>query len=222
MNLLQHNELLENIFYLSGIVLALAALFGLRQISLLKSDIRIRNTRMAREMSAAIIKYYMEEHCAPSNGVELLIQKKQVPAISWTGKTEDLDFLSPATFDKRIALSRLSSYVEIFQNGETKVCITDLLNGLEYVGACCNSGLPDEKLVFNSIGRSFCRTVEQFYDLIVVMRQNEGIRYYENAGVCYRRWKKWINAEILSDKKTKIDEELQRAVADRMKIIGVD
>jgi hypothetical protein len=40
---------IELAYFASGIVLAVVALFGLKQISLLKSDIRLRSERAAKE-----------------------------------------------------------------------------------------------------------------------------------------------------------------------------
>ena len=54
--------LLEALFHLSGVLLAVAAVLGLQQIRLLKKDIRIRNERGAKEKAIEFSSRYLNNY----------------------------------------------------------------------------------------------------------------------------------------------------------------
>lgn len=70
---------LEILYYISVLVLAIVGVIGLRQIFLVKYDIRTRNLRAANKEAIALIDRYLEKYVAINKKHSLQMEKDNVP-----------------------------------------------------------------------------------------------------------------------------------------------
>jgi hypothetical protein len=184
---------LEILYFISGIVVAIAALLGLKQVLLLKTDITTRNKRLSVEKSI--------EHLDRFAKTVSPLAQKYLQNIRGNG----LSFYNGPIIDfKKIGLKQKSD----FELCKKKLDLDplDLLNELEVTAAAMVSGLADEKLAFNPLGRSYCDLVEKIYDVICLCRDEE--EYYSNIVALYQLWKPRIDKIDLEKQKQKIDKDL--------------
>lgn len=97
-----------------------------------------------------------------------------------------------------------------------------MLNELEIIAAGVNSRLANEELAFYSFGKSFCRTVENSYDVVSFVRSRGTVKHYNNIVALYRRWHGRIKQIELERKKDEIDEQLRKTVDQKFESIGTD
>lgn len=70
--------------------------------------------------------------------------------------------------------------------------ITDLLNELEWFSMCCNYGIADEKLLYQSLHQTFISNVWMLYFFISVNNANNADKYYTNIIKLFRKWNKRV------------------------------
>ena len=75
-------SVLELLFFLSGCVLAVAGLFALQQVNLLKADMTIRNERAAKENAILYITRYLSEYVKVDDASYEKYKSKKLSAYS--------------------------------------------------------------------------------------------------------------------------------------------
>ena len=165
---------LEFIPHVSGAVIALAAILGLKQLRLMKADTELRSERAAKEKAIEAANQYLDEYVALDGAFDDACREAGVD--SYSGPIGDFTIQSiPSAWlpelEKRLEISFLSG-----------------LNKLEGIAAAFVSGVADERTGFEIIGRSFCGAVEYNYDLIAVARYHDATPYRNNIVELYRLW----------------------------------
>lgn len=166
---LQIKPYLEILYYICVLVLAIVGVIGLRQIFLVKYDIRTRNLRAANKEAIALIDRYLEKYVAINKKHTLQMEKDNVP--NFKGQVGDFCY-------KEVDLERVGPRL---RKGKY---ILEMLNELEIIAAGVNSKLANEELAFYSFGKSFCGTVENNYDLVSFLRGGGTIKHYNNRELC--------------------------------------
>jgi hypothetical protein len=199
----------EVIYCLAVIVLAVVGIIGLRQLFLIKYDIKVRYQREANHEAMELIKHYSDTSIPLSN--KLYEQRKKGHIPDYKGKVGDFSHFPPESTKAAVA--------RIPKNPER---LLDLLNDLEFLAAAVNSGLANEEMVFYAFGQSFCSTVRHNYDIICVLRYTEMVKSYSNIVDLYNRWDKRLKRIWLESKKVDIDEALKKTIDQRIRAIGTD
>lgn len=171
---------LEISYYASGIAVAIAVVYGLRQISLLKKDIRLRNERAAKEKAIEYGRRYLRDY-VDLEGI-FFSACREAKLRGYDGPIGD--FTSGSILgDARIAETSTKRYT-------TKPSLLPALNELEALSAAFISGVADEEAGFKIFGRSFCSTVENNYDIIALSRtaDESALEYWYNIVRLYRLW----------------------------------
>jgi hypothetical protein len=184
----------ELLYFLSGVVLATVALFGIQQIKLLKRDIRLRNERASKEKTLEFAQTY-ESHIELANKFYEECSSKKL--LSYDGPVGDFTVKSiPKNFFP-------------FTRKRFDGCWLDAMNRLEIVAAAFISGVADEELGFNIIGPSFCASVVSHYDLISSMRDHDDpTEAFQPIVDLYRLWApRLTKAQLLRAR-----EELQKRI----------
>lgn len=204
----QAKPYLEVLYYLSMLSLAIIGAIGLRQIFLLKCDIRTRNLRAANKEAIALIDRYLGKYVAIYDKHYLQLTKDHVP--KFDGEVDDFSLTQKSDLER--TRNR-------FAQGKHW---PDVLNELEIIAAGINSRLANEELAFSSFGKSFCSTVESSYDIISFVRSKGTVKYCNNIVDLYRRWHARIKQMELERKKDQIDEQLRKTVDQKFESIGTD
>ena len=158
--------------FLATIILAIVGLAGLYQLRLMKIDIRTRQDRKAKEKAIEAANTYLNEYCA------FPMQKREIE--EYIGEIGDFSYNSIEKND--------DVFIKSVKRLEDGVWL-EKLNKLESIAAIYASGVGDEKLGFQIIGRTYCSSVESHYDIISLLRAKNTCDYFENIVVLYQTWK---------------------------------
>lgn len=199
----------EVLYCLAAVVLATVGIIGLRQLFLIKYDIKARYQREANHEAIELLKRYSDTFIPIYNKWYEQRENEQIP--DYKGEVGDFsDF--PKEYIEA-ALARVP---------ENSDYLLAALNELELIAAGVNSGLANEDMAFYTFGTSFCRTVRRNYDIICVLRYGETTKEYGPIVDLFNRWDKRIKRIELESKKADIDEALKKTIDQRIHAIGTN
>lgn len=167
---------LEVLYFLSGILLLAGIGLTYRQLLLIKRDIRTRNERAAAEKSIEACDRYFSSYVPLS--AAYLHDKQQGNLNGYKGPFGDF---SPDSLPESIRKEcskrfSLSSWLPA-------------MNQLESISAYFICGVADECTGFRVIGRTFCGSIENNYDVISLCRREKAHAYWSNAVELYNLWR---------------------------------
>jgi hypothetical protein len=186
---------LELGYFIAGIVLAAAGLYGLQQIRLMKRDMAMRSQRAAREKAIEYVSRYFAEFVPLCNRFsrEYMDQKLEL----YDGPVGDFTIASiPAKYRERaFKRFRLASWLPA-------------LNELHTIAAAFAYGVAEEQLGFQAIGRTFCASVASMYDILCQARTDSACRYYEGIVDLFRLWGPRLSKSELAALREQVDRRL--------------
>ena len=200
---------LEIIYCLAAVILAAVSIMGLRQLFLVKYDIKARYRRDANHQAMELIDRYFNKYVPISNKHFNQEKKEHIP--EYKGEIGDFSHFPKEYIEP--ALARIPKNIEY---------LLATLNELEVISAGVNSGLANEEVAFYAFGKSFHNSVRSNYDIIYVLRYGETVKHYNNIVDLYNRWDKRIKRIELESKKADIDEALKKTIDERISAIGTD
>ena len=201
--------LLEALFHLSGVLLAVAAVLGLQQIRLLKKDIRIRNERGAKEKAIEFSSRYLNNYVELDGKWTLIKDSKKIPR--YAGPTGDFTRGSVPPQFREDAIKR-------FQSQEW----LPAMNELAAIASAFVHGVADEGVGCEIIGRTFCRAVESDYDIIAFARLEPVHGYYESIVRLYKIGRPRLNSAELHHVQNMVDRALAKTPVTKITPIGVE
>lgn len=190
---------IEIAYFASGIILGLAGIIGLRQLSLMKFDISTRCRRETMDNSIKIVDRYLDKFVPEYDAFTKQREKEGIPTYGGT-----IDNLPP--INRKELLQR-----------SAKVEFTTIFNELEIISASVMSGLADDDFVYKSIGRSFCGTIAKNHD---ILSQCTSGGYYPNTNELFKIWRKRLIKAKLEGKRNECDSILNNINDERIPIIG--
>jgi len=170
---------LEAAYFFSGIVVAIAVAFGLKQIGLLKKDIRVRNERAAKEKAIEYASRYLCDYVRLQG---VFFDAREGEKLGpYSGPIGDFT---------RDSIPRSVQGLETVMKRYGIHSWLPAMNELEAISAAFTSGVADEATGFKIIGRSFCGTVQDHYDLIAWSRHkaHNPQGYWNNIVQLYKMW----------------------------------
>jgi hypothetical protein len=185
----------ELLYFLSGVGLLIVAFYGLKQLHLLKEDIRTRNTRAAREKALEAAMLYAHDFVPNFN--EYYLKLTEANLASYQGSIGDFsqDSLTLAEKVQMVARAKLLPGPGLAA-----------LNTLDLIASMFVHGLADDKVGFRTIGRSFCGTVANNYDLLTLFRNPA----YDDTERLYQIWRPRITLEELEASRAKLDQKIAK------------
>jgi hypothetical protein len=216
-------EIIEYMYYLGGAAIAIIGFLGLKQlkigleqIKLSKMDIEIRSKREAALIAINQTEIYCNEIIPAHDDLFLTWDKYGIPIYSTDKATFDPDDNSYIGFIKQLRKARSSLgeelVVEILKS-ELYLC-----NKLEAIATYFVTGIADEEIAFISIGRTYCKHVEEFSFTISKLSSESG--YYKNVRRLYEIWHTRLNQQKLEEESKRISEELKAIKPEYIKPIG--
>ena len=159
------NTILTSLYYISGIILAVTAIYGLTQIRLFKKDLTFRIERTAKEKAIEASRIYLTEFVELSNNdYKIRLSKNDASLKTYKGPIGDF---TNASIPKEL-LDTANKRISVIS------CLP-VINCLESISAFFTTGVADEKIGFKIIGRSFCANVELEYDIISLHRSSKAL-----------------------------------------------
>jgi hypothetical protein len=203
---------LELLYFASGIVIAVAVVYGLKQIHLLKKDIRLRNERAAKEKAIEYCSRYLNSYVRLVDAFFVDCLKRQLKSYSgpignFTSESILRDAGQRDIADKRYAVFSWAA----------------AMNELEAISAAFTSGVADEATGFKIIGRTFCVSVQSNYDLIALSRNKskDAQGYWSNIVQLYKMWFPRLKEVELRQAKEQLDATLAAVAAQGTRIAPI-
>lgn len=194
---------IEFLYYVAGIVVALAATIGLTQIALLKKDIRLRNERASKEQAIVYAMRFLTQFAPHNETYRQALSKAKIEP--YHGPIGDFSSASIPKEHQSAVAERLK--IESWMLA---------VNELEAVASAYMSGVAHENQGFDIIGRMFCVAVKGNYDIIAACRADPAIRQYQNIVSLYGVWHARLTKAELKVQVTVVDEtskELRKQIA---------
>ena len=205
----------ELMYFFSGVVLAILAIFGVRQVKLLKKDIRLRNERASKEKALEFVQHY-ETYVEFDAKFSDECSSKRLP--TYRGPIGDFTLTSIPKEFLPIAKKRFDG------------CWLDGMNRLELVAGAFVSGVADEALGFKMIGPSFCGTVASHYDLISLTRDADSANplfgsanpLFQTIVDLYNLWAPRLSKAQLLRARDELEKQINATTDKKISPIGVD
>jgi hypothetical protein len=203
--LLKLRPILELLYFASGIVLTIVAIYGLRQIALTKS-IANKNARRESIKFAADRCQYYSEVCVPLTSALLTAYKKQ-----------NLTFFNDQKF--RVEGGRVVDHN--FNGAKIKACADGIPVIAQELSACLNSletfavpfvaGVADDELGFQVTGFSFCDTLEGLMIILFILLKGRNSHSFESCLKLYEVWHTRLEAEKMKPLIESMNEKIKAA-----------
>jgi hypothetical protein len=194
----------EFFYFIGGIVLALASAFAFQQVRLLKQDMRTRSQRATSEKAIEYASRYLTVY-VPLQGKYRALFGEDHTLIESTHLAHTLRALwsllrpdprnlgAPTPFyrgqvgDFTVQSLTRKELLAVANRPHRPELIASL-NELNAIAAAFMTGVADERVGFETIGRSYCDSVRSAYDFLCVARQERSHPYYQYIVELYRLW----------------------------------
>jgi hypothetical protein len=206
-------SILELLYFASGIAIAIAAFWGLKQLTISKKIANTSATREAIKLAAEQCRYFGEN--AVPLWSKLLSEYKRL----------NLTFLStPPQF-------QLQNGEVTNHNFDTRVLDAEVpkigdplvayLNCLEAFAIPFAAGVADEALGFQETARAFCQGAQLLMPGIFYLRRTNAARYESTVKV-FVLWNTRLAAQVLAPVMKTMEEVIKAAETGKIKTLGVD
>lgn len=192
------------------VMIAVAAMAALKQISLAKESFRLNSERESIKLSVELIKEFRENILRLSVSCDQLL--KQFNIRKYEGG-EKLSHFSMSEVARNTEYSKHFMSVldtKIFDDISFNKDSHDLSNSVEYFATPFIEKIADEKVAFKVVGLAYCSIVEKYYFILIPHRKesDKQLTYYKNTIELYHLWSKRISKTNLIE----MNRELQASI----------
>lgn len=205
-------SLLENLYYLSGILILISIVIGLFQLSIAKKTLNINSQREAASLAVKQIDIYMTQIIPLQNQLYHIEQEKKIGKI----KIDIGEFNSQYVMKKmgkEEFLKAVSKRMDIL--GE----IVAVLNIMEAFSVYFIKEVADEEIAFSSVGTTFIHSVENLYFDIAVLNIDKADSF-QNLIKLYDIWSKKKQLNNLQKAKIILADQMAKIKPTKIKPIG--
>lgn len=208
-------SILEVGYFLAGILIAVFAGLGLKQISLTKKIAATNAKRESLKFAAERCQYYANT-CVPAiskvhqehDRLRLTFLRTSLP---FSIETQTINKVKR----KQVKFQAFDRNAYVAQYDKMKVEIVVCCNEMEAFAIPFAAKVADDELGYQETAGSFCQMVEHMIGMIAILR-TIGARY-ESTLTVYERWKNRLVAESLEGPVRQM-QEIQRVAAQRGKV----
>lgn len=200
---------LEVVYFLAGIVIAVAAVIALKQLQIAKLSLKTQSMRDALKLTVQECSNYFERIIPMQDALDQILAKDNIELMPNShvsikremieiklGDIDDSDELDPH-FDK----------------------LRDVLNAMEGFSTFFMSGVADEKVAYDAVGSSYIDFLKDYIGWAVFCNK-EG--YYKNLIDLYILWYSRNKRESLMSKRKSIRDELENLPEVISYVVGAD
>lgn len=201
-------DILEILYFISGIVVALAALVALYQIVLTKRVSQVNAKRAAFALAAEQCRYYLTQVIPLLDALDK--------------KMDEMGVKSFGTTDIHIEKDGVRFSVKIKKQTEKQIedlarPTLDAYNALEAFSVNFTTGVAAESVAFSSVGCTFCSSIEKLLPELVPLSESG---YFQNAVRLFVLWYPRLKKRELEQKKLLLERECEKISEVRIKAIG--
>ena len=208
-------SIVENLYFLSGPLLAFFGMMILFQVYYAKKSIKLAKSQLiqakehlktisqreAATIAAERINFFTA-NIIPI-GDNLYKERKKINFPLFNGKIDSFKHKEIQNWDLDFKKSFLEHGLK-----NPKILGQELINNLEGFSAYFTNGIANEKIAFSSVGTAFCSYVEKYYPFICLMQNSTNVNNpYCNIIELYGMWKnrmKIMESELLLKKEEAI------------------
>lgn len=206
-------EILESLYFCAGIVIAVAAIFGLRQLKITRDIARTNAQREALKFAAERCQYFAENTVSAyatlrQEYVRLKLTFLSRPLTWRVQKGEILD----CNVDTNL-LDRETPQVD--------EAIMRYLNSLEAFAIPFAAGVADDDLGFQETALGFCNLVKEIMPVLFQMRRKR-IARYESTVKLFELWNIRLAANLAAVAITPMRQLIESAARDKISAIGTE
>lgn len=186
--------IIELIYFISAIGLALFAYLGLQQIAILKSTSATQAKRDALKLTSEQCTIYVEKIIPLQNAYHAALKKHNIKYFDgWT--TEVLN-------DEIIVSRKTPPDPKGFEEAIPHMAF---LNNMEAFSVYFTSGVADEEVAYNSVAKTFLKTCDGIMPWAIKLRKDG---YFKSLVSLYIIWKSRAENEKLIIEKENIEKKL--------------
>jgi hypothetical protein len=220
LSLVEIKNILEIIYYISGIVLCTGVVIGIKQIKvakdefkLLNKDYEVRNKRASIEKSIEYLNMFATEFIPDAGSLNRELKKLNVKQYNGP-KNKDFIFCDSCNLGVKYVKDNL---IASHKNGAVSI-----LNKFEFFSAALISGLADEELAFKPLAKLFCDFLEGilYIPLCYARKDDKLASSYSYTVKLYQIWKPRLEKEQLEKSMSKLDEQISKITDERIQSIG--
>ena len=204
---------IENLYFISGFILALMAIVGIYHLVLTKRAIKINSARHAADLAAAQVELY----CSKTIPLQDIYYKSKmdnnIKKIEYEVGEFSLDHIY-STFGKEKVKIILQERINIMLDHFLPV-----INSMEAFAIYFTKGVADEEIAFSASGETFCHSVKSLYIEISFCRGKDS-KAFENTVLLYKLWSERIKKEKLTKSKEVLENKLKQISEKKINPIG--
>jgi hypothetical protein len=205
-------SILENLYYLSGILILISIIIGLIQLSIAKKTLKINSKRDAATLAANQVDIYMTRVIPLHNKLFHYENKEKIER----PKVPVGEFTTEALIEK----IGQDEYIKVVKE---RIKLTSLslatLNSMEAFSVYFMKEVADEEIAFSSVGRTFTESVESLYFDIASCRDKDS-KPFQNTIELYGMWKSKLSKEKLENDKIDLAKQLDAIESISIKPLG--
>jgi hypothetical protein len=207
-------------------MIAIAAYLALRSISLTKENGLLNSKRESIKLATEMVGFYLDKAVSKSNEAYRYMKDKGIKIKSPSTRFTKFTYEEMASKEgEKNTQEFIKFYRDIMQNHPQlhKAMLEDR-NCMETFAAPFVSKVADNDVAFQSIGKSFCNSVE-FYGLFYsAVRRGDGgeYHYYSNTIKLYNIWKSKFELRDLELSRGQIDEEIRSIQINDVRPLGTE
>jgi hypothetical protein len=205
-------SVLENLYYLSGILILISIAIGLFQLSIAKTTLNINSQREAAKLAVNQIDIYMTQIIPLQNKLYQTEKEKNISKI----KLEIGDFNSEFLTSKMGKEEFIKSFRKRIPISSEVISV---LNVMEAFSVYFVKGIADEEIGFSSIGTTFIHSVENLY-FDIASYNYEKTESFQNLIKLYEIWSKKKQLINLQTDRNIILEKILKLNPSKLKSIG--
>lgn len=187
---------LEFLYFISGVVVACAAVFALKQISILKRTLQVQSKRDALKITSEQCDNYFNNIVELQN---LFYRKKKEHNVKYFDDWELIVKNSSVLVKHKSApntegLSEIAQYLRV-------------VNYMESFSSFFVSNVADEKVAYDTVGITFLNFTRELMPWIISCRQDG---YYKNLTKLFVSWEMRRINEELQQEKLELEKKLNQ------------
>ncbi|EGR7943221.1 hypothetical protein [Vibrio vulnificus] len=198
-------EVLETVYYLSGVVLVLIAYLALGQIKVAKQHLeeqkkalKITSKRDALKLTSEQIGHYGNFIVPLQTELDIKIDEHKIKFFSESDVTYGDGTIKVAPYTDEKDMAKLLLIVKEF---------TKVMNSMEGFAVYFVSGVAEEKVAYHSLSSTYCAMMKKLMPMLVIV--DAGNKRFSASMQLFHIWNSRLIAEDLALERDKINEQLK-------------
>ncbi len=209
----EFRDYLEIAYFISGIIVAIAAVFALYQLKIAKDSIKIQSKREALSLTVSQCNYYSSTILK----LQDTLYEKRVASDcdffeskKWTVDTDGENVTVHLNCKEHPSLNEINLIAYE---------LLDVVNSMEAFSVYFTSKVADESVAYSTLGHTFINTAEVYMPWLILNYKSDGS--FSNLVKLYVLWKNRKKQEQMKLKLDILKKEMDKNIVKNEKPIGV-